>query len=75
MSSNKSKPVKIPFSFKKFLISSLGHFFIFTVFIGLLFLADSTMLAYDFLFIASGIAALMLGVYHANYIREEDIQD
>jgi len=64
--------VKAPFSIKRFMASTIGHFILFSVIIGMAYLADPNMLAYEFLFSASGIAALMLGVFHGVYKREEE---
>lgn len=62
-----------PFSFSRFIISTLGYFIIFTILIGMFYLSDPTMLEYNFLFVASAIAAVILGVYHAKYKKQKDI--
>ncbi|HIC44395.1 MAG TPA: hypothetical protein EYO73_08980 [Sulfurimonas sp.] len=72
MSKKQDKPLRIPFSIGRFLASSIGHFLLFSSIIGMLYLADPSMLEYGFLFTASGIAAFMLGIYHSLYKREED---
>jgi len=72
MSKSQDKPKKIPFSIKTFLASSIGHILLFSSFIGMAFLYDPTMLVYDFLFTASIIAGLMMGLYQANYARGEE---
>ncbi|MDF1879885.1 hypothetical protein JHD50_00985 [Sulfurimonas sp. MAG313] len=72
MSKTPYKPTRQPFSLKTFIVSSIGHFIMFSVIVGMAFLYDPNMLEYDFLFTASAIAALMMGVYQANYKREED---
>ncbi|PHR56724.1 MAG: hypothetical protein COA44_07690 [Arcobacter sp.] len=72
MSKEEQKPQRIPFSFGRFFASTIGHFILFSSIIGMVYLADPQMLEYNFLFTACGIAALMLGFYHAMYKREED---
>jgi len=72
MSKEHDKPIRIPFSFGRFFASTLGHLILFSSIIGMVYLADPEMLEYDFLFTACAIAALMLGVYHGMYKREED---
>lgn len=74
MKNTKPKAIKIPFSFGRFIASAIGHTLLFSAFIGMMYLADSTMLVYDFLFTASVIAGLLMGLYHANYANPEDIQ-
>lgn len=71
MSKEETKTIKTPFSLGRFLASTIGHFILFSIIIGMAYLADSNMLAYDFLFIACAIAALMVGTYHSLYKREE----
>ena len=72
MSKEQNKPIRVPFSFARLLVSTIGHFALFASIIGMIYLSDPNLLEYDFLFIACGIAALMLGFYHAMYKREED---
>ena len=62
-----------PFSFKRFITSFLGYLIIFSALIGMFYLADPTMLKYNFLFVASAIVALVLGVYHGKYKKQSDI--
>ena len=62
-----------PFSIKRFITSFLGYLVIFSVLIGIFYLADPTMLEYNFLFISSAIVALVLGIYHAKYKNQADI--
>ncbi len=61
------------FSVKRFIFSSLGYFVIFAAIIGMFYLADPEMLEYQFLFVASAIAALVLGAYHAKYKNQDDM--
>jgi len=61
------------FSVKRFIFSSLGYFVIFATIIGMFYLADPEMLEYQFLFVASAIAALVLGGYHAKYKNQDDV--
>ena len=66
-------PKTTPFSISRFITSTLAYFVIFAGIIGMFYLSDPTMLAYNFLFVASGIAAVILGVYHAKYKKQKDI--
>ncbi len=66
-------PKTTPFSISRFITSTLAYFVIFAGIIGMFYLADPTMLAYNFLFVASGIAAVILGGYHAKYKKQKDI--
>lgn len=61
------------FSIKRFIFSSLGYFVIFAGIIAMFYLADPKMLEYQFLFIASAIAALVLGAYHGKYKTQDDM--
>ena len=72
MNKEKNKLIRVPFSYGKFFISSIGHFLLFASIIGMVYLADSTLLEYDFLFIACAIDAPMVGFYQAMYKTEED---
>jgi len=62
-----------PFSVKRFIFSSLGYFIIFSILLGMFYFIDPHMLAYNFLFIASAIVALILGFYHGKYKKQSDI--
>ena len=62
-----------PFSIKRFILSSLGYFVIFSILLGIFYFADPSMLAYNFLFASSAIVALVLGVYHGKYKKQEDV--
>lgn len=68
-----TKPKTTPFSFKRFITSSLAYFVIFSGFIGMFYYSDSQMLDYNVLFTASAIVALVLGVYHAKYKNKSDV--
>ena len=61
------------FSTKRFLFSTLGYFVIFASIIAMFYFADSKMLDYQFLFIASAITALILGAYHGKYKNQDDM--
>ncbi len=61
------------FSVKRFIISSLGYFVIFSAFIGIFYFIDPAMLEYNFLFISSAIVALILGGYHGKYKTQDDV--
>lgn len=61
------------FSVKRFIFSSLGYFVIFAAIIAMFYLVNPKMLAYQFLVIASAIAALILGVYHGKYKNQDDM--
>jgi len=71
--SNTTKTDNKAFSIKRFIVSSLGYFVIFSALIGMFYLSDPTMLEYNFLFVASGLAALILGFYHARYKKQADV--
>lgn len=64
--------IRIPFSIKRFLASGIGHFVLFSSIIGMAYLFDPQMLAYDFLFTACAIAGVMMGTYHGMYLRVEE---
>lgn len=61
------------FSIKRFILSSLGYFVIFSILLGIFYFADPSMLKYNFLFAASAIVALVLGAYHGKYKKQEDM--
>lgn len=61
------------FSIQRFIFSSLGYFVIFAGIIGMFYLSDPEMLDYQFLFISSAIAALVLGAYHGKYKNQDDM--
>lgn len=61
------------FSIKRFITSFIGYLIIFSALIGMFYLADPTMLEYNFLFVASAIAALVLGVYHGKYKKQSEV--
>jgi len=62
-----------PFSFKRFIISFLGYFIIFSIIIGIFYFANPKMLAYDFLFAGSALTAFILAIYRAKYENLSDI--
>lgn len=61
------------FSIKRFIFSSLGYFVIFAGIIGMFYVSDPKMLDYQFLFISSAVAALILGAYHGKYKKQDDM--
>ncbi len=62
-----------PFSFKRFIFSSLGYFIIFSGLLSIFYFTDPHMLAYKFLVISSAIVALVLGIYHGKYKKQTEI--
>lgn len=73
MNNETQKPKAGSFSVKRFIFSSLGYFAIFALLLGIFYFVDSQMLAYDFLFAASAITALILGFYHGKYKNQSDV--
>lgn len=73
MKQTEKKPQRTPFSLSRFITSTLGYFIIFSAIVGMFYLADPNMLKYNFLFISSAIVAVILGVYHAKYKKQTDI--
>lgn len=71
--SNTTKTDNNTFSVKRFIVSSLGYFVIFSALIGIFYLTDPNMLEYNFLFISSAVVALVLGFYHGKYKEQKDI--
>jgi uncharacterized membrane protein len=70
---NQTKPKPSPFSFSRFLTSSLGYFIIFAAILGGFYFIDPAMLEYNFLFTSSAIVAIVLGIYHGKYKKQADV--
>jgi len=68
-----TKPKATPFSFSRFMTSSIAYFAIFAFIIGIFYFIDPTMLEYNFLFTSSAIAAVVLGIYHGKYKKQADV--
>lgn len=53
--------------------SSLAYFAIFVFIIGMFYQVNPFLLEYKFLLIASAVTALVLGIYHGKYKKQEDM--